>query len=98
MVYVDDAAVPMYGYTWFHLMADSVQELHAFAANIGIHKRAFHIGARHPHYDVTATQRRHAIRYGARPISAREAVLLSRRVVSDEPHAIAQSPQLCLFV
>jgi hypothetical protein len=98
MVYVDDAEVPMHGYTWFHLLADSIQELHAFAANIGIQKRAFHIGARHPHYDVTAAQRRRAIRHGARSISAREAVLLSRRVMSDKPDAIAQSMQLCLFV
>ncbi|MGE8446998.1 MAG: DUF4031 domain-containing protein [Comamonas sp.] len=97
MVYVDDAEVPMHGHIWFHLMADSAQELHAFAANIGIQKRAFHIGARHPHYDVTAAQRRHAIRCGARPISAREAVLLNRRVAPGKPVVGAQSLQLCLF-
>ena len=52
MVYVDDAEVQKHGYAWFHLVADSVQELHEFAASIGLPARAFHRGARHP--DVVA--------------------------------------------
>jgi len=98
MVYVDDAEVPKHGLTWFHLMADSIQELHTFAAEIGLESRAFHRGARHPHYDVTAAQRRRAIRFGARSISAREAVVVGRRIEREVPKSFAaDSLQLCLF-
>ncbi len=80
MVYVDDAEVMKRGYAWFHLMADSIQELHEFAASIGLSARAFHRGARHPHYDVTSGQRWRALEHGATAISARDAVRIGRRV------------------
>lgn len=99
MVYVDDAEVKKHGYTWFHLMADSIQELHAFAARIGLDSRAFHRQARHPHYDVTEAQRHRAIRFGARSITAREAVMVGRRMEREAPSSpSASSHQLCLFV
>lgn len=97
MVYVDDAEVAKRGRTWFHLVADSVQELHSFATSIGLPRRAFHTGARHPHYDVTAAQRLRAICNGALPIGPREAVLIGRRISSDAPKAGAESAQFCLF-
>lgn len=97
MVYVDDARVPKYGHTWFHLMSDSIQELHTFAASIGIQSRAFHRGARHPHYDVNEAQRSRAICHGAQPISVREAVLIGRAAAPGTPQIPARSPQLCLF-
>jgi hypothetical protein len=80
VVYVDDAEVVKRGYAWFHLVADSIQELHEFAASIGLSARAFHRGARHPHYDVTAVQRWRALRHGATAISARDAVRIGRRL------------------
>ncbi|MDR6426711.1 hypothetical protein J2738_002849 [Variovorax paradoxus] len=79
MVYVDDAEVWKYGRGWFHLTADSLEELHAFAANIGFAARAFHQGARHPHYDITEGQRILALRGGARPVTAREIVRIARQ-------------------
>lgn len=97
MVYVDDAEVLKYGNAWFHLMADSIQELHDFAASVGISVRAFHRGARHPHYDVTAGQRRRVLQHGAVAISAREAVRIGQKAAFPT-HAIkVDSPQLCLF-
>lgn len=68
-VYVDDAIWPWRGRRWAHLMADSLHELHAFAAHLGLPRHAFqdkHSGA---HYDVDAAMRAHAIRLGAVPIS-----------------------------
>lgn len=97
MIYVDDAEVLKHGYAWFHLVADSIQELHEFATGIGLPARAFHRGARHPHYDVTANQRRRALEHGAAAISARDAVRICLQAASPGPAIAADSRQLCLF-
>ncbi len=97
MVYVDDAAVQKHGYAWFHLMADSLQELHEFAVGISLPARAFHRGAVHPHYDVTAGQRQRALRHGAVAISTRDAVQIGRRVAQPARRAALDRSQLCLF-
>lgn len=97
MVYVDNAQVLKYGYVWFHLMADSIQELHEFAADIGVPARAFHRGARHPHYDVTEGQRNRALRNGAVTISAREAVHVGRKIVRSSKQTGLDCRQLSLF-
>ena len=97
MVYVDDAEVLKHGCSWFHLMADSIQELHKFAASVGLSARAFHRGARFPHYDVNTGQRQRALRYGAVAISARDAVRIGRRVTQQTRKAEFDSSQLCLF-
>lgn len=99
MVYVDDADVPKYGRKWCHMTADSLDELHVFAARIGLPPRAFHRGARHPHYDITADQRLNAIRRGARPISQREVVRIARQISLSQPVAVRlpSGAQLALF-
>ncbi|MEO8297804.1 MAG: DUF4031 domain-containing protein [Burkholderiales bacterium] len=99
MVYVDDADVSKYGRGWFHLTADSLDELHAFAARLGLPARAFHRGARHPHYDITADQRLNALRSEARPVSPREVVRIARQVFVPTPvNATPTSDaQLALF-
>ncbi|MFD1893312.1 DUF4031 domain-containing protein [Ottowia beijingensis] len=97
VIYVDDAEVIKHGYAWFHLVADSIQELHEFAARIGLPASAFHRGARHPHYDVTANQRLRALQYGATAISARYAVQVCLKSASSARAIEADSPQFCLF-
>ena len=99
MVYIDDAEVSKYGRGWFHLTADSLVELHAFAAVIGLPARAFHRGARHPHYDVTAAQRQSALRSGARAVSPREVVRIARQVFvpAQAVAAVTIDSQLALF-
>lgn len=52
-----------------HLWADSVEELHEFAARIGMRREWFQPHRLLPHYDLTATRRREAIRQGAQPTS-----------------------------
>lgn len=84
MVYVDDAEVWKYGRGWFHLTADSLGELHTFAASMGFSARAFHKGARHPHYDITEGQRLRALRSGAHPVTAREIVRIARQAIKRE--------------
>ncbi len=57
---------------WAHLTADTPDELHEFAGQIGLQRRWFQGPPRHslPHYDVTAPKREQAIRLGALPEEA----------------------------
>lgn len=68
-VYVDDAVVPWRGRRWAHLMADSLAELHAFAAALGLPRRAFQNRTSGAHYDVPTELREEAIRLGAVALS-----------------------------
>ena len=68
-VYVDDAVQAWRGQRWAHLMADTLAELHAMAAQLGIPRRAFQNKSSGAHYDVTVTLREQAIALGAQPIS-----------------------------
>ncbi|GHH60929.1 MULTISPECIES: DUF4031 domain-containing protein [Gammaproteobacteria] len=68
-VYIDDAVHPWRGQRWAHLLADTLDELHAMAARLGIPRRAFQNKLSGAHYDVTAEMREQAILFGAIPIS-----------------------------
>lgn len=85
-VYVDDMRMPArvgrLQARWSHLMADTDEELHAFAARLGL-KRSWHQkpGTAISHYDVTDSRRQEALRLGAVPIGymSRESLDLIRR-------------------
>lgn len=80
--YVDDPIWPFAGRLWCHLLADDVDELHRFAAQLGL-KRASYQGpprTSKPHYDITALERDRALRMGAIAISRHETVMLVRRL------------------
>jgi hypothetical protein len=67
-ILVDQAIWPWRGRRWAHLVSDeSYDELHEFAARLGIPRRAF----QGDHYDVPADYREAAIRLGAEPVDAR---------------------------
>ena len=68
-VYVDDAVVLWRGQRWAHLMADTLDELHAMAADLGIPRRAFQDKPSGAHYDVTPALREQALALGATAIS-----------------------------
>ncbi|KAB7769941.1 DUF4031 domain-containing protein [Xanthomonas maliensis] len=68
-VYVDDAVHPWRGERWAHLLGDTLAELHAMAARLGIPRRAFQNKLSGAHYDVSAAQRADAVRLGAIAIS-----------------------------
>lgn len=59
------------GRWWCHLVADTVEELHAFAARIGM-QRSWFQDHRHPHYDLTEGRRHTALRAEAVPITTRD--------------------------
>ena len=82
MVYVDNAFVQRHGRLWCHLLADSLEELHEFAASVGLSVYAFHRAARIPHYDVTHRQRLLMLKMGAKPVTVRQGVALTRHLAS----------------
>lgn len=99
-VYVDDSRIPAkvgrITARWSHLFADTQDELHAFAASIGLKRSWFQPGRPGPggkpsdlwHYDVTESKREQAIAAGAQPITWRESVqVIKRRRELTEPGA-----------
>jgi hypothetical protein len=48
-----------------HLLADTNEDLHAFAARLGLRRSWFQASASGPHYDLTAQKRDLAVRLGA---------------------------------
>jgi hypothetical protein len=70
-VLVDPPAWPAHGRLWSHLVSDaSYDELHAFAASVGIPVRGFD----RDHYDVPAEMYDRLVAAGAVPVSSREVV------------------------
>lgn len=68
-VYVDDAVTLWRGHRWAHLMADELDELHAFAARLGLRREKFQHKTSGAHYDVPAALREEALRLGAVALS-----------------------------
>jgi Protein of unknown function (DUF4031) len=93
-VYVDDAIWPWRGLKWCHLLADDLDELHRFAARLGVHRSSYQGPPKTgtPHYDLTAFERRRAIALGAKPCSREEIVAVLRAVrVTCEQAALSVS-------
>ena len=63
-VYVDAEAIEWRGKRWCHLVADSTDELHAFADRLGLRRSWFQC-ENYPHYDVTMSVRMKALMLGA---------------------------------
>jgi len=56
------------------MYADSLEELHAMAVQIGMKREWFQNKPRLPHYDLTPRRRRGAVLFGAKEHTAREMV------------------------
>ncbi len=97
-VYVDDFRIPArigrLSARWSHLTADDREELHAFAARLGLRRAWFQTCKNtracpsercpHWHYDVTDSKRAQAIRLGAVPITWRQTgdIIRARRTTT----------------
>jgi len=81
-VYVDDAVTLWRGHRWAHLMADSLDELHDFAARLGLRREKFQDKTSGAHYDVPASVREDALRLGAVAISRHHDRALVRAVIA----------------
>src|SRR5690606_25887526 len=82
-VYVDDAVTLWRVRRWAHLMADSLDELHAFAGRLGLPRRPFQNKTSGAHYDISDDMRLHAIALGAMPISRHKDRALVKAVIAN---------------
>ena len=80
-VYVDAPIWEWQGLKWSHLLADDIDDLHRFAARLGIHRVSYQGPPRTavPHYDLTSYERQRAIALGAIVCSREEIVAIARR-------------------
>jgi hypothetical protein len=70
-VLIDPPLWPARGRVWSHLVSDeSYEELHVFAARLGVPRRAFE----RDHYDVPADLYDMAVSMGAEPVGCQELV------------------------
>lgn len=79
-VYVDKQRNRYRGMVMCHMLADTLEELHAMAERIGMRREWFQGDASTPHYDVCLMRRGLAIQNGAVEIGRRETVALIRRL------------------
>lgn len=78
-VYVDD---PIYRYgrmLMCHMVADSLEELHAMADRIGVARRHFQDHPGRQHYDICKTKRYMAVHFGAIETDGKGIIQVLRR-------------------
>lgn len=81
-VYVDNARNPFRGFLMCHMLGDTLDELHAMAAAIGMPRRAYQPSS-FPHYDVPQDRRELAVARGAVEVDRRGIVRVMRRLRAD---------------
>lgn len=87
MILIDPPNAAGHGRLWSHLASDvSYDELHAFAAGVGIPPRGFD----RDHYDVPSEWYDEVVAAGALPISSRE--LVARLITSGLRRRKGQRP------
>ena len=70
-VLIDQPLWPAHDTLWAHIVSDtSLEELHEFAASVGLPRRSFDLD----HYDVPARMWAELVERGAQPVSVREFV------------------------
>ncbi len=82
-VYVDNAVFPWRGRRWAHLMADDLDELHAFAARLGLPRCAFQDKRSGAHYDIDSGLRARALALGAIAVSRSEDRARMRAIIAN---------------
>ncbi|MDQ7818735.1 MAG: DUF4031 domain-containing protein [Melioribacteraceae bacterium] len=66
--------------TMCHMIADTLEELHAMADKIGIKRKWFQEKASHPHYDICLSKKELAIENGAKAITWRETFGIIKKI------------------
>lgn len=80
-VYVDNMRAPFGRMLMCHMVADTLDELHAMADRIGVARRWYQGPpvTRWPHYDIALSKRALAVVAGAQEIKRRETPAIARR-------------------
>ena len=83
MIYIDRLKFyENYGYA-AHMISDaSLDDLHNFARENGIHRRFYHSSRKHPHYDIIAENYNRAIKGGAKVVTSKEIIRILRNARS----------------
>ena len=77
-VYIDECKLAFRGRQWCHLVADTLEELHAFAARLGLRRDWFQHKTLYPHYDITLSVRLKAVELGAQTCDKRTVVHMAK--------------------
>lgn len=98
-VYIDDECIEWRGRVWCHMVADTPDELHRFAAQVGLKRAWFQSQSIYPHYDVTLSVRAKALQMGA-ILADREMLIACARELKRQIAAQEAEPaqQLSLFL
>ncbi len=82
-VYVDKPAYPYGRMLMCHMLADTLEELHAMADKIGVARRWYQGPPKTttPHYDICKSKRALAVQYGAVEVDRRAMVEIRRRLI-----------------
>lgn len=88
-VYVDQpvytrAGVKKPRVSYAHMVADTLDELHSFAAKIGVKKHFFHKSIAAYHYDINDKQHVVAIAHGALEVSSRELLKIGKLATQEK--------------
>ena len=77
-VYVDKGRYVYWRMKMCHMLADTLEELHAMADRLGL-KREWFQPESTPHYDICQSKRRLALKFGAVEIDNRQMVEIIRK-------------------
>lgn len=84
-VYVDNMRAPYGRMIMCHLVADTLEELHAMADRIDVARRWYQGPpvTRWPHYDIALSKRALAVAAGALEVDRREVPTIARRCLEN---------------
>jgi hypothetical protein len=88
MVYVDGMRARYRGMIMCHMLADSIDELHAMADNLNLSRKHFQPKST-PHYDICQANRLKAIKLGAIEVNRSKVVELIHKYRAEQSREFA---------
>jgi len=89
-VYVDSRSWLWQGQNWGHLIGDSLEELHEFAARLGLQSEWFQNSTKFPHYDITLKMKSSALAAGAIQLKGRDFIEKARCIAITKKTEVQQ--------